>query len=180
MRDMNAVPGFKMSQALATRLGPEVGCLVTVPFAAHSLAAVYSASTCGATRDEAAACLHLCATFHCVSGSEHCWAQSPYCQSGCDCLCLAGSAQRAVWHAGVRCRRSVCGSKSQQSTFASLHHARAHAKPAATCDASVDLGCTAHPAHWAPCAAQLLVRQLLYPVYFDFSVCCSCAHAWSL
>ena len=67
-----------------------------------------------------------------------------------------------------------------QSTFASLHHARAHAKPAATCDASVDLGCTAHPAHWAPCAAQLLVRQLLYPVYFDFSVCCSCAHAWSL
>lgn len=26
MRDMNAVPGFKMSQALATQLGPEVGC----------------------------------------------------------------------------------------------------------------------------------------------------------
>lgn len=24
MRDMNAVPGFKMSQALATQLGPEV------------------------------------------------------------------------------------------------------------------------------------------------------------
>lgn len=25
LRDMNAVPGFKMSQALATQLGPEVG-----------------------------------------------------------------------------------------------------------------------------------------------------------
>jgi hypothetical protein len=28
MRDMNAVPGFKMSQALATQLGPEVSCTV--------------------------------------------------------------------------------------------------------------------------------------------------------
>jgi hypothetical protein len=28
MRDMNAVPGFKMSQALATQLGPEVSSTV--------------------------------------------------------------------------------------------------------------------------------------------------------
>jgi hypothetical protein len=44
MRDMNAVPGFKMSQALATRLGPEVGLLVTVSFCSSSArSSIYSA-----------------------------------------------------------------------------------------------------------------------------------------